>query len=902
MLPKLCLYLLALFFSQIESSYWIQGENAVLKIDLTNINSYTISIGNETWLEGGEPMLWCNNNWYSQSNTNGYTLTPKNTSPIHISGNDLNLGNWVGLETTYILTSTDTICNNNQFMTTFKYYEINDFFEFIQSFPDGLSKTNITQFYSTTNPMIPLSEFPVFSYSDSSMLRNNEMGYIQWNGVFSQSSHGVGLKSFIGGNENGPIVLFKDGRKAPNAPSMVLSTSSKFMNGIFSIRTRRGVDQNSGCSTYNNVDFEQNDFAGGVISNINSVNECCSVCTNTSYCNVFSYNPSINTCYLKYNDRGKQTVSGHISGTIGGMNSDNGILDYLVAGIQGNLTMIPKNYSISFIISAVNDTGIHGAMYKWGNALKKKYNTTKLTDENDLISTWLGYWTDNGGYYWDGNPLTTNIAQKLFSTFKQNNISIRYLQLDPYWFMGKAPVYNDLLWIPDANFFPNGLNDLYNKINKIPLLLYSFFWNANKTVNYFNNKYNLNLTFQNSPSYFPPWTNHEPIAQPLGYESAYIFYKTIVNQYANIMAGFEIDFMNYNYESFPYEINSYNGFVNQSIQWSKGMNDAIFEYNNISIQYCMSIPSYILQSLQYPSVTNARGAGDGFPNNHNRWNTISYTSLFFSSLNIRTFYDVIWTTSVQVGNTYNVNESDCEMNAIISILSNGPLGIGDGINMTNKTIINRLITSNGILLHPSISITPIDIMYSSIKSFKPSGEIWISYSIINNSIPNGYHIMVIDNIIKYNISFNDLFPMPSETDEFVVYIFDSSVNNIRGQCNNNTKMEECGIIVFNNKQNLSVITSPPPINDNKHLHSWNLYNIVKKQSNGWILLGDMSKYVNISPQRFKSIQTTNNGMKVIVQGDAMEKVIISFVSDQLNILQIPMQFDQNGGEQTIVVS
>eukprot|EP01084_Bolivina_argentea_P102731 184027_1 len=887
----------------VKAAYWTQGTNAVLSVDLTNIDSYSISIQNETWLIGTEPNLWCNSHWYSTTN-NIYLLNPQTTSPVQTKGNDINLGLWVGLEMIYKLSSSDTICNGKTMVILFQYFNNDDFFLFTQSFPNGLINTNIKQLMNPpTDPhgvMIPLSEFPSFNYSNSSMLRN-KLGYIEWRGRFMHdtSSHGVGLNNFGGGNEGGPIVLFKDGIKPTSA--LVFSAASNFMNGIFAIRTRRSRQENiMNCSFIENTDFMGEDIE--VIQNVNSVQDCCSLCDNNEYCNVFTYIPNQSgyskNCYFKYNDRFKQISGyGHISGYVGS-NGDNGNLDCLVSGIEGNLTFIPANYSISFIISALENKGIHGAMYKWGDILQKKYQTTKLDPSTDLTVSTLGYYTQNGGYFYGGNPLTTSTATKLFEAFVINEIPVGYLQLDPYWYMGGSNTNNGFIWIPRTDLFPNGLTDLYNKIGKIPLLLYSSYWTANKTQNYYNSNYNLSLQFSNSLTFDVGWLQG-PIAEPIGYESSYNFYRFIISQYSEIMMGFEVDFMDFEYEEFSQLVSGYDGMVNGSEQWTKGMNDACFE-DKFPIQYCMSLPSYILQSLQYSAVTNAVASEDNFPSNHNRWQ-IAYTALLLSPLNIRPFFDLFWTTSVQPGNKYNANMMDCEMDAIISILSTGPVGIADNINMTNKTIINRMVRKDGILLKPSKAITPIDAMYSSLSSFKPSGEIWTTYSSINGQIES-YNILAIDVSNEYKLSFLDLYPIPNNTDNFYYYLFDDSNDSINGQCQNNTNIAQCGLKIFNNSQTLNIETPPVPQNNSEHLHSWNLYNLVKIQNNGIILLGEMNKYSNVSPQRFESIETNQNGMNVVVKGARNEVVIISFVNDKLNITQIKLTFNDNGDAQTIVFS
>eukprot|EP01084_Bolivina_argentea_P102732 184028_1 len=812
-----------------ECAFWTHGKNAVLSVDLTNINSYSISIENETWLHGGEPNLWCNQHWYSTRNyDNIHLLQPQSSLPIETNGTDENLGVYFLLKMTYKLISSDNICNGKIMTISFQYFDVDDFFLFTQTFPHNLANTNIKQYTNPpSNPMIPLSEFPAFSFSESSMLRT-KLSYIEWRGRFmhDQSTHGIGLNHFGGGNEGGPIVLFKDDTKPTSA--LVFSTATNFMNGIFAIRTRRGATDTN-CTLINNTDMNSNDIE--LIQNIESVEDCCSLCIINEYCNVFSYIPNQSgyskNCYLKYNDHGKENYDGHISGYIG---NDIENLDYLVAGIQGNLTFIPANYSISFIISAVENQGIHGAMYKWGRILQRKYKTKKLDPSVDLTVSTLGYWTDNGGYYYGGNPLTTDIAIQLFNAFKMNNIPVRYLQLDPYWYMNTSsnPPKN-AIWVPRSDLFPNGLTDLYNKIGQIPLLLYSSYWAANTTENYYNSKYNLSLEFANSMDFDVGWFKG-PIAEPIGYESSYKFYKFILDQYADIMMGFEVDFMDFEYEQFSELVNGYNGMVNMSEQWTKGMQDACFE-NNLSVQYCMSLPCYILQSLQYPSVTNARASEDDNPPNHNRWQ-IAYTSLLLSPLSIRPFFDVFWTTSIQPGNKYNVNTMDCEMDAIIATLSTGPVGIGDDINMTNKTIIHRIVRSDGIILKPSWAITPIDSMYYN-NGYKPSnGEIWMTYSnikTINNPFVNtisSYIVLAVDVDNGYILGYEDLFPFPVMwEDSFVVYKFNQYL-----KCRNNTdpfndKSDTCTLVRFDGGGSLLTIeTDAAPINNPTHLHSWNLYN------------------------------------------------------------------------------
>ena len=88
------------------------------------------------------------------------------------------------------------------------------------------------------------------------------------------------------------------------------------------------------------------------------------------------------------------------------------------------------------------------------------------------------------------------------------------------------------------------------------------------------------------------------------------------------------------------------------------MNDANLLFNN-SIQYCMTLAVYLLDSLRYKGVTNAGVSEDDFPTNTSLW-MIGYSGLFMSALNIQPFFDVFWTTSIQTDNAYKSTSHDCE--------------------------------------------------------------------------------------------------------------------------------------------------------------------------------------------------------------------------------------------------
>ena len=72
---------------------------------------------------------------------------------------------------------------------------------------------------------------------------------------------------------------------------------------------------------------------------------------------------------------------------------------------------------------------------------------------------------------------------------------------------------------------------------------------------------------------------------------------------------------------------------------------------------------------------------------------IGYSSLFADSLQIAPFKDNFWTTSVQPGNPYGRVEPAPERQALIALLSTGPVAISDKLGATNASIVMRWVLS-----------------------------------------------------------------------------------------------------------------------------------------------------------------------------------------------------------------
>ena len=77
---------------------------------------------------------------------------------------------------------------------------------------------------------------------------------------------------------------------------------------------------------------------------------------------------------------------------------------------------------------------------------------------------------------------------------------------------------------------------------------------------------------------------------------------------------------------------------------------------------------------------------------------------------MRPFTDGVWTTAVQPGNPYGdaVNASYPELAVLVAALSAGPVAIGDGLGLTNASLVAATCMADGRLLRPSAGATFLD--------------------------------------------------------------------------------------------------------------------------------------------------------------------------------------------------
>lgn len=115
------------------------------------------------------------------------------------------------------------------------------------------------------------------------------------------------------------------------------------------------------------------------------------------------------------------------------------------------------------------------------------------------------------------------------------------------------------------------------------------------------------------------------------------------------------------------------------------------EKNGLTIQYCMPHIRHVLQSVEFPVVTQARASDDYKPGEDTEQWRIGGQSLLFASLGLAPSKDGFWSTTSQPGNPYGDDHTEPtpRLQAAVLTLSRGPIAVADGIGYSDAALIMR---------------------------------------------------------------------------------------------------------------------------------------------------------------------------------------------------------------------
>lgn len=369
----------------------------------------------------------------------------------------------------------------------------------------------------------------------------------------------------------------------------------------------------------------------------------------------------------------------------------------VASGLNPDLRNIPAGFEQQTLVAFGN--GINKTWDSWGRALLALEGAARPGQDADTTLKYLGYWTDNGAAYYYNYDLEKGYAgtlQELVQRYRDEQIPIRYLQLDSWWY------YKSTM---DAD----GRQGKAKKVEALP----EGEWN----------RYGGLLEYKAHPAVFPKGLEsfQKSIGLPLVTHNRWIDPASPYHERYKISGVAAVD---------PKWWNGIASYLKKSgvTTYEQDWLDHIFTYSpdftrklgtgeafldnmaracgkrGITLQYCMPYPCYFLQGSRYPNLTSIRTSGDRF--NPDRWNHFLYTSRLASALGIWPWTDVYMST-----------ERD---NVLLSTLSAGPVGIADLMGSETRTYLDQAVRSDGVIVKPDVPIVPMDRTYIADAKSEPA--------------------------------------------------------------------------------------------------------------------------------------------------------------------------------------
>lgn len=215
---------------------------------------------------------------------------------------------------------------------------------------------------------------------------------------------------------------------------------------------------------------------------------------------------------------------------------------------------------------------------------------------------------------------------------------------------------------------------------------------------------------------------------------------------------------------------------------------------------------------------------------------------------------------------------------MIATLSTGPVGIADKAGDSNATLLRRSIRPDGLILQPDKPATSIDATFiDSPAARQPQGHIWSTYAALTNGLGfklRWYYVLSIDVKVSWHLRQNDLFPrLDMSNRSWAAHRWHESARPTL--CLQGELAVKSGCMLGPSalvESDLPIIQNDRPVMVANDTHQFDLLQLSPVLENGWVFLGDLTKYVSVSGKRFSEVRVTSTGIIVEAHGLQNESI------------------------------
>ena len=358
----------------------------------------------------------------------------------------------------------------------------------------------------------------------------------------------------------------------------------------------------------------------------------------------------------------------------------------LRCGWHGDLDVVPNGFNTELALWSASSP--RAALGEWGRELQSRYRTARAGRYDDDLSRHPSYWTDNGAAYWYKTEPGLSTTETLVGTvedLRARGVPFSTVQLDSWWYPHQTlrPFNTDewlvpptglIRWEPRDDVLPDGIPALRAALGDPPLAAHCRHLSS---ASPYVDEYEC-------------WIDGER-AHPVGPE----LYERWLDQCVEWgVETFEHDWL---IEAFL-GVRGLRESPGRARAWQEGVDRAAGR-RDITLQWCMPSPADICQTVTLANVTSIRTSGDhGYLVSAGYlWAWFLYTNVFADALGLRPFKDVFHTRS-----------EHAEVEALLSALSTGPVGIGDPLGRADPAMVRRTCRADGVLVKPDTPVMAVD--------------------------------------------------------------------------------------------------------------------------------------------------------------------------------------------------
>ena len=355
----------------------------------------------------------------------------------------------------------------------------------------------------------------------------------------------------------------------------------------------------------------------------------------------------------------------------------------IVWGWHGDLDEIPAGYSSTLVV--LSGDSPRALLERWADLVTVP---ERHPVDHDALGRAVSYWTDNGAAYWYRTEPPRTVTETLrdaVASVGSTGVPIGSLQLDSWFYPHETtrpfdteewvvPPSGLLDWAPREDILPDGIGPVRDAVHGLPLITHCRHLSKRSPL----------------VDRFDCWVDDE-YAHPTGPD----YYEEFLDRAASWgVQTFEHDWL---VECFL-GVRGLRAAPGRARAWQEGIDRAAAD-RSMTLQWCMATPADFFQTTTLGQVTSIRTSGDhgylvgpGF-----LWAWFCYTNALARVLGLAPFKDV-----------FSSGGEHAEVEALLSALSTGPVGLGDAIGTTDATVVAATCRADGTIIRPDVPVAAVD--------------------------------------------------------------------------------------------------------------------------------------------------------------------------------------------------